>query len=405
MYCSHFGLREYPFLSTADRRFFYLSESQSQAKSYLQYLLEIRDGIVVLTGVSGAGKSVLLDQLLRDMPSSVSVAHLRQTLLSDEEFLLSVCMQLGCVPQLKDRPSLFDAIQQFAMDQHLTMKPVLLVIDEAQNLNPQVLEEIRLLANLEMFGRKLIQVILVGQPELELILSDLPGDAFSQLVRLKHRLEPLDKRGISEYIDYRLYVAGNDGRIVFPSELMEEILVYTGGVPRLINQLCDMMLVTAYINNSVVIDHRCLRSAIKRLAWPPYLERRHVKTSTGDTVDMRPLPLLVVRKGDTIVAKYLVNKKRMLIGRHPNLDICLDEPTVNLVHAQLVNIEQQFFIHDLNTSSATSLSGDAIKWHALNDSDRLTIGSYTLEYQLREESSGDSIEVGNDSEAETAAIA
>lgn len=387
MYCEYFGLRSYPFLSTADRRFFYVSEGQSRAKSYLQYLLEIRDGIVVMTGVSGIGKSVLLDQLLGDMPSKVSVAHLQQTLLSDEEFLLSVCMQLGCIPEGKSKPELFAALYHFSMDQHLAMKPVLLVVDEAQNLNPKVLEEIRQLANLEMFGRKLMQVILIGQPELDQILGDLPNDAFSQLVRLQHRLDPLDNRDISEYIDYRLFVAGNDGRIVFPSELLDDIAAFSGGIPRLINQLCDMMLVTAYINKTNIIDSRCLRSAINKLGWPLYVNRKHDLggASAQDNVDMRPLPLLVVRKGDTIMGKYLLNKKRMLIGRHPNLDICIDEPAASRIHAQLVNLDQQFFIHDLNHNNETTLDGKAVKWRALGDRDMLRIGAHILEYQLSEE--------------------
>ena len=386
MYCEYFGLRDYPFLSTADRRFFYISEAQSQARAYLQYLLEIRDGIVVLTGESGSGKSVLLDQLMHDLPTRVTSAHIKHTLLSDEEFLLSVCMQLNCVPENKSKPALFAALHEFAMDQHLTLTPVLLVIDEAQNLNPRVLEEIRQLASLEMFGRKLIQVIMVGQPELESILADLPNDAFAQLIRLQHKLAPLSKRELSEYIDYRMYVAGNDGRIVFPDELMGEILAFSGGVPRLVNQLCDMMLVTAFINKTNLIDTRCLRSAIYKLGWPLYIERKHeFGRMSQDNVDMRPLPLLVVRNGDTVVGKYLLNKKRMLIGRHANLEICIDEPAANRIHAQLVNLDKQFFIHDLNHNNDTLLKGEPVKWHALSDKDVMRIGSHTLEYQLSED--------------------
>lgn len=401
MYCEYFGLRSYPFLSAADRRYFYLSEGQSQAKSYLQYLLEIRDGIVVMTGVAGVGKSVLLDQLLADLPTKVAVAHIQQTLLSDEEFLLSVCMQLGCIPEQTSKPKLFGALHQFAMDQHLSMQPVLVVVDEAQNLDPKVLEEIRQLASLEMFGRKLIQIILVGQPEFDQILADLPNDAFAQHVRLSHRLQPLEKRETSEYIDYRLFLSGNDGRLVFPNELIDTILAYSGGVPRLINQLCDMMLVTAFINQTYVIDLSCLRSAIKKLVWPLYVNRKHGLggVASQDDVDMRPLPLLVVRKGDTIIGKYLLNKKRMLIGRHPNLDICIDEPAASRIHAQLVNLDQQFFIHDLNHNNETYLGDEPVKWRALTDRDRLRIGAHSLEYQLTENM------IEQTSEEETAAIA
>ena len=390
MYCEYFGLRDYPFLSTADRRFFYLSEGQARAKEYLKYLLVIRDGIVVVSGEPGVGKTVLLDQVIHSLPDKVQKAYLNQTLISVEEFLLSVCMQLGCTPERKTKAELFSALHDYAMDQHMSLRPVLLVIDEAQNLNPLVLEEIRLLANLEMFGRKLIQVILMGQPELTMNIAALPNDGFAQLVRLNHRVEPLTRDEICEYIDYRLYIAGNDGRLVFPRELLDGIICYTGGVPRLINQLCDMMLITAYINNTNNIDNKCLHHAIQKLHWPLYIERKSdypAMLPEQANVDMRPLPLLVVKKGDVIVGKYLLNRKRMLIGRQKNLDIYIDEPKSSRIHAQIVYLDQQFYIHDLNSANGIHKGEGKVKWYSLSDHDRLRIGDHTLEYRLSDEAS------------------
>ena len=390
MYCEYFGLRDYPFLSTADRRFFYLSEGQARAKEYLKYLLVIRDGIVVVSGEPGVGKTVLLDQVIHSLPDKVQKAYLNQTLISVEEFLLSVCMQLGCTPERKTKAELFSALHDYAMDQHMAMRPVLIVVDEAQNLNPLVLEEIRLLANLEMFGRKLIQVILMGQPELTMNIAALPNDGFAQLVRLNHRIEPLTRDEICEYIDYRLYIAGNDGRLVFPRELLDGIICYTGGVPRLINQLCDMMLITAYINNTNDIDTRCLHHAIQKLHWPLYIERKSdypVMLPEQANVDMRPLPLLVVKKGDVIVGKYLLNRKRMLIGRQKNLDIYIDEPKSSRIHAQIVYLDQQFYIHDLNSANGIHKGEGKVKWYSLSDRDRLRIGDHTLEYRISDEAS------------------
>ncbi|MGD8783603.1 MAG: AAA family ATPase [Thioalkalispiraceae bacterium] len=388
MYCDYFGLKDYPFLSTADRRFFYLSESQAKARDYLSYLLVLRDGIVVVTGEPGVGKSVLVDQAITNLPDKVHVAHLNQTLLTHDEFLLSLCTQLGCIPECQDKPKLYKAIHDFAMDRHLELSPVLLIIDEAQNLSPNVLEEIRLLANLEMFGRKLIQVILLGQPELAINITALPGDAFSQVVRLNHQLEPLSRDEICEYIDYRLYVAGNDGRLVFPKELIDGILCYTGGIPRLVNQLCDMMLVTAFINKTDQIDNYCLHSAIQKLAWPLYIERKSELLSrynANEMVEMRPLPLLTVYKHDVIVGKYLLNKKRMLIGRQKNLDVFIDEPRSSRIHAQIIFLDGQFFIHDLNSMNGTHLGEKRIKWHAISDNEVFRIGQHTLKYQISDD--------------------
>ena len=407
MYCEYFGLKDYPFLSTADRRFFYLSESQAKAKDYLSYLLVLRDGIVVVTGEPGVGKSVLIDQAIHDMPEKLSIAQLNQTLLTHDEFLLSVCMQFNCTPECKDKPELYKAIQSYAMDQHLELTPVLIVIDEAQNLSPLVLEEIRLLANMEMFGRKLIQFILLGQPELAINITALPNDAFTQLVRLNHQLEPLSREEICEYIDYRLYVAGNDGRLEFPRELIDGILCYTGGIPRLINQLCDMMLVTAFINKTDQIDTYCLHSAIQKLAWPLYMERKSdlpLRHAVTEEVDMRPLPLLIVRKNDVIVGKYLLNQKRMLIGRQKNLDIFIDETRSSRIHAQIVYMDGEFFIHDLNSMNGTHLGEKRIKWHALTDNDSLRIGQHTLSYIVSDEEEEQDLLIP-DLEEEAAALA
>jgi type II secretory pathway predicted ATPase ExeA len=388
MYCEYFGLKDYPFLSTADRRFFYLSESQAKAREYLSYLLVLRDGIVVVTGEPGIGKSVLVNQAITSLPEKVSVAHLSQTLLTHDEFLLSLCMQFGCTPENKDKPELYRAIENYAMDQHLELKPVLLVIDDAQNLSPAVLEEIRLLANLEMFGRKLVQVILVGLPELAINITALPNDALNQVIRLNHQLQPLSRDEICEYIDYRLYVAGNDGRLAFPRDLLDGIMCYTGGIPRLINQLCDMMLVTAYITKTDQIDTYCLHSAIQKLAWPLYIERKSellLRQKENDMVGMRPLPLLTVYKNDVIVGKYLLNRKRMLIGRQKNLDVYIEEPRSSRIHAQIIYMDGQFFLHDLNSMNGTHLDNKKVKWHALSDNDSFRIGQHRLSYQVSDE--------------------
>jgi len=385
MYLKYFGLRDYPFLSTTDRRFYYLSEGQQRASDYLKYLLVVRDGIVVLTGEPGVGKTMLIDQVCANLPEKVKIVQFHQTLLSVDEFLLSICMQLDCQPEYKDKPHLLEAIKNFAMDQHLDMQPVMLIIDEAQNLSPLILEEIRLLTNLEMFGRKLIQVILLGHQELSVNISSLPNDAFSQVVRLNHHLEPMQREEIREYIDYRLYVAGNDGRLEFPTELLDGIICYTGGVPRLVNQLCDMMLITAYINKTNEISSICLHNAIYKLAWPLYIERKcelPLQSTNQAEVTIRPLPLLVVRKGDVIVGKYLLNRKRMLIGRQKDLDICIEESKSSRIHAQLLFLYGKFFIHDLNSMNGTHLGNNKVRWHELNDLDEFRIGQHTLSYQL-----------------------
>ncbi|MBI1422173.1 MAG: AAA family ATPase [Gammaproteobacteria bacterium] len=385
MYRHFFELAEYPFQLTADARYFFQGQGHMRARDYLNYILRERDGVALITGEPGIGKTMLLEHALADLDADIVVGRIQQTLLTTTEFLLAICLQLGMKPFQFNKTVLIDEIQRFCQLQHAEGKNVVLVVDEAHNLRIDTLEEIRMLAKLERNGKRLMQIVLVGQPTLRHMLSSMRNNSLSQMVRLTCQIEPLGKSEIANYIEYRLYVASNGvDRGLFPSELVPAIMRYTGGVPRLINLLSDMMMIVACMRKSQVLDRACLNTAIKTLAWPVYQKRiREMPKAVEDNkfVQQRPLPVLEIRQHNQIVARFLLSRERMRIGREEGQDIRLDDRRASRQHAQILYLFGSFFLQDLNSTNGTYVNGQRVGWHAISNKDRIRIGHCLLEFQ------------------------
>lgn len=385
MYRHFFELEEYPFQLTADARYFFQGQGHMRAKDYLNYILRERDGVALITGEPGIGKTMMIEHALAHLDESIVLGRIQQTLLTTTEFLLAICLQFGMKPYQFNKTVLIDEIQRFCHLQNADGKTVLLVVDEAHNLRMDTLEEIRMLANLEKNGKKLLQIVLVGQPALRHMLSSTRNDSLSQMIRLTCQIEPLSKSEIEYYIDYRLYVASNGvDRELIPSELLTSIMRYTGGVPRLINLLCDMMMIIACTRNSPSLDRACLNAAIKTLGWPMYQKRiSDMPKAVYDNkfVQQRPLPILQIRQNNQIVARILLSRERMRIGREEGQDIHLDDRRASRQHAQILYLFGSFFLQDLNSTNGTYVNGQRVGWHALSNHDRIRVGHCLLEFQ------------------------
>ena len=386
MYRDFFQLDDYPFRLTADARYFFMGEGHGRATAYLNYLLHVRDGIGVITGEPGVGKSVVLEHVLAEQKDDVVLARVQQTQLTATEFLMAVCLQYGLNPESNDKAKLIEDLYRFCRKTHFAGKFVLLVVDEAQRLKPQVLEEIRLLAGLEKDGRKLIHVILSGQPELNLMLSPQHKDAMSQQVRLNCHIDPLKQEEVSRYLEYRLWIAGGEHTVAFPDELLPLIMRYTGGIPRLINVLCDMTLIAACMRNNRFVDEAAMRAALRKLEWPPYVERssnlpkEYLLPRPGPVYNKNQPQIAVYNRG-RIIAEYKLDKERLLIGREAKQDICLDAPKTSRSHAQIVNIDGRFYLQDLNSTNGTYVKKQLVTWHALDNGDHIRIADYILVYR------------------------
>ena len=255
MYEAFFGLREKPFRMTPDTRYFYPSAKHMDALNHMVYAIEERRGFVVITGEIGSGKTTLSRVLLQKLDPRTKTAIIRNTQLTAKD-LIALALEELEIPSKpgSTKATLIGLLNEFLVEQLRENTTVVLLIDEAQNLKPAVLEEVRMLSNLETETDKLIQIILMGQPELRSKLWLRELTQLRQRVTLHYHLGPLDEMETAAYITHRLHVAGANGSPIFSSTTFLAIFHHTRGVPRLINGLCDRALLTGYVNDTKTVN-------------------------------------------------------------------------------------------------------------------------------------------------------
>ncbi|HZX24217.1 MAG TPA: AAA family ATPase [Woeseiaceae bacterium] len=267
MYTSFFGLTEKPFTITPDPRYLFMSERHSEALAHLVYGVTESDGFIQLTGEVGTGKTTLVRSLLQKLPKRTEVAVVLNPQLTAREFLVAICRELG-IPQPEERNSLralVDALNEHLLAAHAEDRRTILVVDEAQNLAAEVLEQVRLLTNLETTRQKLLQIILIGQPELRELLARNDLRQLAQRITARYHLEPLDRNQTIRYIEHRLKVAGAVTDLFTPAA-KREVYRLSGGVPRLVNVICDRSLLGAYSRERRQVDKTLVRRAAAEIS-------------------------------------------------------------------------------------------------------------------------------------------
>ena len=262
MYTKFFGLTEKPFAITPDPRYLFMSERHGEALAHLVYGISESGGFVQLTGEVGTGKTTLVRTVLGRLPDEVDVALILNPQLTALEFLITICQELS-IPLPEDKHStkaLVDALNSHLLEVHARGRRTILLVDEAQNLSTDVLEQLRLLTNLETTKQKLLQIILIAQPELRDILAQNELRQLAQRVTGRYHLEPLSRDEASLYIDHRLKIAGSLGEI-FDATAKREVFKLSGGVPRLINVTCDRAMLGAYSLETRKIGKSIVRRA------------------------------------------------------------------------------------------------------------------------------------------------
>ena len=275
MYNRYFGFLETPFSVTPDPRFFYTNSVYSEAYATLRYGIEAKKGFIVITGEVGTGKTTLLRKLLRSLESSVHSVFIFNTCMSFPELLQVTLHDLGLVPKETSKLAMLQQLNDYLIKQLKQGHTVAALIDEAQDLSADVLEDLRLLSNLETDREKLLQIVLVGQPELEVKL-DQPGlRQLKQRVAVQCRLDPLKDDEVGPYIDFRLRAAGYQGKAPFHRDAVQQIAFYSKGIPRLINIICDNALVTAYAESKKMVSAEMITQAamdLRIVAAPRIIE-------------------------------------------------------------------------------------------------------------------------------------
>src|SRR5512140_2882513 len=274
MYQSYFGLAEAPFSIAPDPRYLYLSQRHQEALAHLLYGVSGEGGFVLLTGDVGAGKTTICRCLLDQIPESCDVAYIFNPKLTVEELLSTVCVEFGIAypPGNSSIKVFVDCLNEYLLGANARGRHTVLIIDEAQNLSADVLEQMRLLTNLETNQRKLLQIILLGQPELATMLARPELRQLAQRIVARYHLGPLTKPEVAAYVRHRFEVSGAQ-RQLFPAALMGRLYRLSGGVPRLINVLCDRALLGAYVQGKERVDRKTLmqaaREVLHRPARPP----------------------------------------------------------------------------------------------------------------------------------------
>jgi general secretion pathway protein A len=387
MYLELFKLHELPFRLSPDPQFLYLSKQHARAKAYMESTIWFTDGFVIVTGDIGAGKTTLIETFLRELQSDVIVAQINQTQLSPTAFLQTILVQFGFSPFNMKKPEVLATLNQYLVEQHINGRKVMLIVDEAQNLSYRVLEEIRMLSGVESATEKTLRIILAGQPELNDKLNSRELVQLAQRVRLRFHLTALSGSETAAYIDHRLEVAGSQGRRIFAPDTYPAIYRYTGGVPRLINTLCDTCMMAAFGRDQDTVTAADLDAAIRELQWvehqtqPKHLRAPSVEQpassnqASGQTVGR----ILVAHEGKTVMEREL-KPGRMVIGRTADNDLQIDSKFISRHHCQIVTQTHACVIEDLNSTNGIFVRSKRVRRHNMNDGDVVHIGKHEIMY-------------------------
>jgi general secretion pathway protein A len=265
MYERFYNLRERPFGLSPNPEYLYLSQVHREALGSLRYAIESQAGFIVITGEIGTGKTTLLQSLLQRLDDRTVVARIVNTTLQPRELIDAVMIDFGLEPTGKSTPVAIRDLGQFLVEQRTLGRRPLLVVDEAQNLSAAALEEVRLLSNLETEKAKLLQILLVGQPNLRDTIASPGLEQFRQRIAVSYHLGPLDRANTAAYINYRLKLAALGPPLQFPADVAALIHLVSGGIPRTINVICDAALVFGYAEERHQIDFRLLQEVLGEL--------------------------------------------------------------------------------------------------------------------------------------------
>jgi general secretion pathway protein A len=267
MYEKFYEFTEKPFNITPDSKFFFPSDKHTEALNSLIYAINERRGFVVITGEIGAGKTTVIRTLLNKLDFNTKVAMINNTHLTCKELIVELLEELEVDYTPGTKQKLLSQLNTYLINQLSQDVNVCLIIDEAQNLSPKVLEEVRMLSNLETEKEKLIQIILIGQPQLKIKLENIKLEQFKQRIAVYYHLSSLNKDETNNYILHRIKLVSQNGCNIFTPEAINSIYSYSRGIPRIINLVCESALLSGYVVNTKEIGEKIISEAIKERSF------------------------------------------------------------------------------------------------------------------------------------------
>jgi general secretion pathway protein A len=265
MYLKFYGLKEKPFSVTSDPNFLYLSKKHREAISHMQYGIQERMGFLEITGEIGTGKTTICKALLNTLDEHTKTAFLLNSNLSEIQLLEAIVTDFGIRLKNKNKITMLSELNKFLLEQLKCNNNTVLIIDEAQNLKSSLLEQIRLLSNLETEKEKLLQIVLVGQPELKEKLASKELEQLRQRIAIRYHILPLNRDEVDAYVCHRLNIAGSEGKTFFTENAVSSIYRFSGGVPRLINIVCDKALLAGFAADKRDIDADMIKKCSREI--------------------------------------------------------------------------------------------------------------------------------------------
>ena len=367
MYERFYQLRERPFALSPDPEYLYPSRVHQEALDYLRYGLESQAGFIVITGEIGSGKTTLLQTLLRNLDNQTTVGRIVNTMLEPRELIESIMIDFGLDPSGRSKPLMLRDLSQYLVDQRLAGRLVLLVIDEAQNLGLGALEELRMLSNLETEKSKLLQIVLVGQPNLRDKLSAPELEQLRQRITVSYHLPPLDAEETCNYINHRLQRAAIGTPMEFPRSATDLIHARSRGVPRIINVICDAALVFGYAEERKAFDATVILEVLDELentgVLPPLapMEGRQRETAAPVAAAARPAhapePVAVATSG---VDSAAIERASVELERR---EMAVRQREAELAEQRRVLAEEYRLLRAQRTA-APALAGDGLRLQA-----------------------------------------
>jgi len=376
MYLEQFHLAEKPFEQAPDPRFLYASEQHGYAIASIRFAVASRDPVVLITGEIGSGKTTLLNRVLTELDRDVLVARINHTRLSAEELLQLILVEFGIEAFGKGKAELLTRLRRFVEQQAAAGRHVLLVIDEAQNLSPDVLEELRLLTGIETERQKLLGIVLLGQPQLSRVLDSPELEQLRQRCRLRIHIDELTLDEVGAYLRHRMAVAGGDYEQAFAPGVEPLIHRYSRGLPRLINVLCDTALTACLVEREPRVTPEVLDAVVRELQWA---ERGEMPPEEPDdsASSQRAARLQILHRGHR-VDEVVLSGDHYVIGRDPGSEIRVDDKFFSRRHAAITREDGQWVLLDLGSTNGTWMGGRRVRKWALTHGDEIEIGKHRL---------------------------
>ncbi len=385
MYCNHYGFSQKPFDVTPDPRFLYLPEGHRETLAAIIYGIKERRGFITVIGEVGTGKTTLLKAALDQLDEKISVAFIFNTDVTSYQMLIMALYEWGLIKP-KEKLSKVEALRRlnrFAIEQKDRGGNVVLIVDEAQNLDNRAMENLRLLSNLETRRHKLIQIVLSGQPELDTKLNRHELRQFAQRISLRRYVFPFDEKDTYAYLHHRLQVVKDKSSSPFTDKAQKLIWEYSGGVPRKINNLCDNALLIGYGLKKNRINSAIVQEAAQDLKWPRLLD---TKASSGKTQIK-----ILLKYNNKLLKTFKIDKDEIIIGRRKSSDIHISNSTVSRQHARIINNQGNYLIEDLKSINGVYLNKVRIISRYLKNGDVINIGKHTLVVNIKTDNDKDPI--------------